>query len=157
MDFNKLWQNFLDTVTNHYFDTTGRVGRAQFWYYILVVVVLDILISIVSQVVMLGALLSAAFGLALILPNIGMSVRRLQDTGMNGMLAWACLALYAALEVVAILIFISGPLGLLLAFLTIPLGLCALVAGIALIYFCAQPGQAEANAYGPPPPAWTPN
>jgi uncharacterized membrane protein YhaH (DUF805 family) len=30
MDINKLWQNFLDTVTNHYMDFNGRVGRAQF-------------------------------------------------------------------------------------------------------------------------------
>ena len=38
MDFNKLWQNFMDTVQNHYMDFNGRMGRAQFWYYILVVV-----------------------------------------------------------------------------------------------------------------------
>ena len=29
MDFNKLWQNFLDTITGHYVDFNGRVGRAQ--------------------------------------------------------------------------------------------------------------------------------
>ena len=40
MDINKLWQNFLDTVTNHYFDLNGRVGIAQFWYFVLVEVVI---------------------------------------------------------------------------------------------------------------------
>jgi uncharacterized membrane protein YhaH (DUF805 family) len=50
-------------------------------------------------------------------------------------------------------------MGLLLLFVTIGwvVGLVALVAGIAVIYFCIQPGQAEANGFGPPPPVWTPN
>jgi len=156
MDFNKLWQNFMDTVTNHYFDTNGRVGRAQFWYYILVVVVLSVVVNVLSTV-LLHSLLSSLFALALLLPNLGMSVRRLQDTGTSGMLAWACFGLFAVMQVLTVLMWISGPLGLLLAFLILPISLIALVAAIAVIYFCAQPGQTEANPFGPVPPAWTPN
>ena len=51
VDINKLWQNFLDTVTNHYMDFNGRVGRAQFWYYMLVYVVMWIGVSIVAGIV----------------------------------------------------------------------------------------------------------
>ena len=79
MDFNILWQNFVDTVTNHYVDFDGRVGRTKFWYYVLVVVVLAILVGIVATVT--TRYLSTLFSLALLLPNLGMGIRRLHDIG----------------------------------------------------------------------------
>ena len=36
MDLQVLWDNFWDTVSNHYFDMQGRVGRSQFWYFVLI-------------------------------------------------------------------------------------------------------------------------
>ena len=50
LDFNKLWQNFVDTITSHYSDFGGRVSRAQFWYYVLVYVVVGFLVAIVGAV-----------------------------------------------------------------------------------------------------------
>src|ERR1041384_3725935 len=82
MDVGKLWQNFLDTVTNHYFDFNGRVGVAQYWYYVLVCVVLSIGVAIVASTTI--RVLSDLFSLALLLPNLGMTVRRLHDTGKPG-------------------------------------------------------------------------
>ena len=160
MDFNKLWQNFLDTVTNHYFDLNGRVGRAQFWYFILVEIVIGIVIGIVQSILLHG-LLTPLFGLAMLLPNYGMATRRLQDTGRNGMLALVAFGASALLNVISLIGVIggaAGAVGFLLIFATIGwiVALVALVAGIAVIYFCAQPGQAEANTYGPPPPTFNP-
>lgn len=151
MDFNKLWKNFLDTVTNHYFDLNGRVGRARFWYFILVEVVLDLGLAIVQSIVLPGVL-TALFGLAMLLPNYGMATRRLQDTGRNGTLALVAFGASALLNIISIVwvVLLFGIIGVIVS-------LVALGAGIALIYFCAQPGQAEANAYGPVPEAWTPN
>jgi uncharacterized membrane protein YhaH (DUF805 family) len=156
MDFNKLWQNFLDTVTNHYFDLNGRVGRARFWYFILVELVVFIGLAIVQSII-LHDVLTALFGLGMLLPNYGMATRRLQDTGRNGTLALVAFGASALLNIISLFFWIGGIAGV-YGFLSIGgiIGLVALVAGIALIYFCAQPGQAEANAYGPPPPEWSP-
>lgn len=156
MDFNKLWQNFLDTVTNHYFDLNGRVSRARFWYFILVEFVVFIGLAIVQSII-LHDVLTALFGLAMLLPNYGMATRRLQDTGRNGTLALVAFGASALLNVVSLFFWIGGIAGA-YGFLSIGsiIGLVALVAGIALIYFCAQPGQTEANAYGAPPPEWSP-
>jgi uncharacterized membrane protein YhaH (DUF805 family) len=160
MDFNKLWQNFLDTVTNHYFDLTGRVDRARFWYFVLVEVIVGIVITIVGNIVFSG-LLSAVFGLAMVLPNLGMAVRRLQDTGRDGTIAWIALAAGAIVNLISAIVWLGGAAGA-LAFLAIFLtfgwivSLVALVAGIALIYFCIQPGTPGDNAYGAPEPAWNP-
>lgn len=160
MDFNKLWQNFLDTVTNHYFDLNGRVGRPQFWYFILVQIVVGIGVAIVGSIVLRG-LLTALFGLAMLLPNYGMATRRMQDTGRSGMLALVAFGASALLNVISLFSAIAGPagaVGSVVIFFTIGwvIGLVALVAGIAVIYFCAQPGQTEANAYGPVPPVFNP-
>jgi uncharacterized membrane protein YhaH (DUF805 family) len=160
IDFNKLWQNFLDTVTNHYADFNGRVGRAQFWYYILVLVVIMLGLSIVQSVMWTHALTALA-SLALLLPNAGMGARRLQDIGRNGALVWAALIPAAILQVITLLGFIGGGVGalaFLAFFFTIGwlLGLIALAVGIALIYFYVQPGMPAANQYGPVPPVFDP-
>ena len=54
MDFNKLWGNFVDTVTNHYFDLNGRVGRTRFWYFVLVEVAVAIALAIVQSILFDG-------------------------------------------------------------------------------------------------------
>ena len=76
MDFNKVWQNFMDTVQNHYVDFNGRVGRAQFWYYVLVSFALGFVVAIIASIIHVPAL-SSLLSLALLLPNLGMGVRRL--------------------------------------------------------------------------------
>ena len=161
MDFNKLWANFMDTVQNHYMDFNGRVGRAQFWYYILVVVVIAVIAGVVGGAVG-TTLLSAIVSLGLLLPNAGMAARRIQDTGRSGQLVWLWVIVGAIYGVISLLIGLTGPFGalaFLAFFFTIGwlINLAMLVVSIIIIYFCAQPGQAEANAYGPPPSAWTPN
>jgi uncharacterized membrane protein YhaH (DUF805 family) len=160
VDFNKLWQNFLDTVTNHYFDTTGRIGRAQFWYFILVEVIIAVALGIVQSVLFSG-LLTSIFGLAMLLPNVGMATRRMQDIGRNGMLVWVAFIASGVMQVITLLTIlgsVAGALVFIALFFTIGwiISLVALVAGVAVIYFCAQPGEAAANAYGPPAPVWTP-
>ncbi len=156
IDFNKVWQNFLDTLTNHYVDFNGRVDRMQFWFYIAVVFVVSLAVAVVASFT--THLLSTLLSLGLLLPNLGMTVRRLQDTGKPGI--WvALLAIPLLLSILlSMLAVMGGALGLLMLLLTFGtlISLASLVAAVVLIYFCAQPGQPEANQYGPVPPKWTP-
>lgn len=159
IDFNKLWQNFLDTVTNHYLDFDGRVGRAQFWYYILVQVVIGIGVGIVAGIVHVPGL-SSIYGLALFAPSLGMVARRFHDVGKPT--SWVLILaipviLQLVLGVLMLLSIFFLPLLLLFAGLAMLVGLLSLVAVVIVIYFCAQPGEAGSNAFGAPPPVWTPN
>jgi uncharacterized membrane protein YhaH (DUF805 family) len=163
VDFNKLWQNFLETVTGHFMDFTGRVGRAQYWYFILVCVAIFVVAGILDRLVGFG-LVAALVGLALLLPMGGLSARRIQDTGTYGQYAWVVwvwIIVSGIYQIMGLLIAISGPFGA-LAFLAFffsvgwLISLVSLAATIAIIFFCAQPGDPAANTYGPPPPAWTP-
>ena len=161
VDFNKLWQNFTDTVQNHYMDFSGRVGRAQFWYYVLVVVAIGIAAAIIGSVIG-TSLLSAVVSLALLLPNAGMAARRMQDTGRSGQFVWIWVVVGAIYGVIGLLIGLTGPLGA-LAFLAFfftvgwIINLAMLILTIVIIYFCAQPGTTEDNTFGPAPLAWSPS
>jgi uncharacterized membrane protein YhaH (DUF805 family) len=160
IDAGKLWQNFMDTVTNHYMDFSGRVARARFWFFILVCAVLGIAVAIVSSIVHLW-ILGPIFNLALLLPVSGMAARRIQDAGQNGQFVWAYVIVAAISAVVSILTFASGPLGAVgFFYFFISFGwiitLVEIVVGLAMLYFCVQPGTPGDNAFGPPPPPWTP-
>jgi uncharacterized membrane protein YhaH (DUF805 family) len=165
IDFNKLWANFMDLVQNHFMDFSGRLGRAQYWYFVLVCVLVSIAAAIVDGILggLLGhGLIAGVVGLILLLPTSGASARRIQDSGNNGQLVWIYVIAAAIYQVIAILSALSGPfgaLGFLYFFFSIGwlISLVMLVAAIAIIYFCIQPGTAGDNQYGPPPPPWTPN
>jgi uncharacterized membrane protein YhaH (DUF805 family) len=158
MDAAKLWQNFMDQVTNHYMDFNGRMGRAQFWYFILICAGVYVVAAILG--VFLG-IIPGIVGLGLLLPQGGMAARRMQDTGRSGQLVWIWVIIAAIYQVFGLLIWMGGAGALLfLAFLFSIgwlIGLVYIVATIAIIYFCVQPGTPGDNAFGPPPPAWTPN
>lgn len=160
IDLNKLWQNFTDTIAKHYVDFDGRVGRAQFWWYIAVYIALGVLVSIVGSITFSGSGLRALYGLALLLPTLGITARRLHDMGRTA--SWVLLlavpwVLSILMGLVTILSFFTfGLFGLLFVFWPI-IGLISLAAVVLLIYFCAQPGMPGSNEYGPPPPVWTPH
>jgi uncharacterized membrane protein YhaH (DUF805 family) len=158
MDFNKLWANFLDTLQNHYMDFNGRVGRPQFWYYILVVVGVSIVASVVGSVT--TRLISSLVSLALFLPNLGMTIRRFHDVGKPT--SWVLILMIPLVAVIVLSILtvfslLLGPLFLIFAGLTTIASLLALAATVVIIYFCAQPGVAGPNEFGPAPPEFAPN
>lgn len=158
LDFNKLWQNFTDTIAKHYVDFDGRVGRLQFWWYIAVYVAVAILVSIVASITFTGAGLRALYWLALLLPTLGIMARRLHDTGRTA--SWVLLLavpwmLTILMGLITFLSFMTfGLLGVLFVFWPI-IGLASLGAVVLLIYFCVQPGTTGPNEYGAEPPVWT--
>ena len=84
MDPKALTENFRRTITEHYFDMKGRVGRGQFWSFVLACVAVDLIAAVLQSITFLP--IAALVGLALLLPSAGMGARRLQDIGRNGQL-----------------------------------------------------------------------
>ena len=160
MDVQAIFENFRRTVTEHYFDMSGRVGRAQFWYFVLANFVFAIVAAILQSVTFLP--LMAIYNLAMLLPAAGMGARRLQDTGRDGKLVWIFIIAGFVSQIVSVLAMLSVyALGFLSFFLLGPMvmliNLAFLLACIVLIYFWCQPGDPMPNAYGPPPPAFDPS
>lgn len=160
MDFQAVFDNYKRIITDHYFDMNGRVGRAQFWYFVLANICAAILASIVGGIIRLP--LGELYNLAVLLPATCLGARRLQDIGRNGMLAWAFLIVAAVTQIIGVLmaisLFFTGFFGLIFfaPSMTI-LGLLCLGIGVVLIYFWCQPGDPGPNAYGPPPPVFDPS
>jgi uncharacterized membrane protein YhaH (DUF805 family) len=152
MDLNAIVEDFRNTVTQHYFDMNGRVGRERFWYFILACAVVEVAASLLQAAIFLP--IAGLVSLALLLPIAGMGGRRLQDTGRGGNLVWIALVPFAVGQLFRIFFF--GPFGIFgavaYAFTIGPLlGVIGLIAATVLIYFWCQPGDAAANAYGAPP------
>jgi uncharacterized membrane protein YhaH (DUF805 family) len=166
MDPNAVIEVFRRNLTEHYFDLKGRVGRQEFWYFVLASFVVGVAAAIVDMVIRTG-LLGPLVGLALLLPLTGLGARRLQDIGRNGSLIWVWTICYVVLQAISIftaLTLLSSPLGALnsvsyllaIGPLVSLISLVVLVLSIVLIYFWVQPGTVGANAYGPDPKADTP-
>lgn len=72
------------SVLSHYATFSGRSRRAEFWWFTLFSVVLSLVLRVVDGAIgsnVLGYLVS----LALLLPTIAVTVRRLHDTGRSGL------------------------------------------------------------------------
>ncbi len=78
--------NFVDSIKlgfSNYVNFTGRACRSEYWYWILFAVIGAIVARIIDYVI--GApIVYTIFGLAVLLPNIAIGVRRLHDTDRSG-------------------------------------------------------------------------
>lgn len=116
---------FLMAVKQKYADFSGRARRSEYWYFILVYMLILIALSIVD--VVMGwfstdagvGVLSGIYTLALLIPSLSVAVRRLHDTDRSG---WWLL-----------------------------IGLIPLIGGIVLLVFFVQDSQAGTNRFGPNP------
>ncbi len=96
MDANTIVENFRKVVTTQYVDFNGRTARTPFWYYVLAYVVLYVAASILDSVFVGAAFtpfgvmyynprpITGLLVLALLLPTLGISVRRLHDINKSG-------------------------------------------------------------------------
>ena len=82
-DFFKPWG---EEILLRYFDFEGRTSRETFWH----VVLIDIIISAVLSALLalpiidlVAGLVAGAYTLATIIPNIAVTIRRLNDTGKS--------------------------------------------------------------------------
>jgi uncharacterized membrane protein YhaH (DUF805 family) len=74
---------YLDVLKN-YAVFAGRTQRRAYWMFVLLNFIVAALVSIVGRVVGAGNALSAVYSLAVLLPSLGVAVRRLHDTGRRG-------------------------------------------------------------------------
>ena len=160
MDLQAIFENYRQILAQHYFDMNGRVGRSQFWYFILASFVIGLGIMIVQGLTFLPLL--AIYNLALLLPTAALGARRLQDTGRDGRLVWIFIFVAAVSQFIAfftLLNVLTMGLGFFLFFfgtVAFLVNIVLLVVAIGLIWFWCQPGDPGPNAYGPVPPVFDP-
>ena len=98
---------FMKVVTEHYFDFTGRARRAEFWWFVLVYIIIVIVLGVIQSILHVGSLLTGLFGLAMLLPNLGVAVRRLHDIGRSGW--WIFIAIIPIVGWILIIYWYAQP------------------------------------------------
>ena len=72
---------FLDIITKHFFDFGGKENRKVFWLFVLNCFIVSFILGLISSTI------SYIFSLAVLLPSLGILVRRLRDAGFSPWLA----------------------------------------------------------------------
>ncbi|APS26504.1 DUF805 domain-containing protein [Weissella cibaria] len=91
--YKEFWQNYVNF--------SGRSTRADYW---IPTIINAIIIGVLSAIAGVGAqnnqwltspigIIVVLFGLAIILPDLALIVRRVRDTGVKHLVIWAILAI----------------------------------------------------------------
>lgn len=91
-------------VLKKYAVFSGRARRKEYWYFILFNLIVTILLnSLLGRFGSELAILRWLYGLAVFLPSLGVTVRRLHDTGRSGW--WILLGLVPVVGSIILLVF----------------------------------------------------
>jgi len=121
----KWYEWYIDIVKNKYAKFEGRARRKEFWYFVLVNIIIIFGLSFIDGLtgnfnsdISMG-LLSGIYSVAVIIPSLAVSIRRLHDSSLSGW--W-----------------------ILLSFIPI-------IGGLILIVLYVRDSAPEENIYGPNP------
>lgn len=141
-------------IVEKYADFTGRAPRAEYWWYVLGIIVAAVVLTIIEGILGLKGMVLGLYGpltcllmLGTFVPSIAVAARRLHDTNRSG---WLQLVVYVPY---AILLLVRSALGGGFGSMALVgiIGLLAMVCAIVLIVFLALPSAPGDNRYGPNP------
>jgi uncharacterized membrane protein YhaH (DUF805 family) len=152
-DLNPL--EFAVLPLRKYADFSGRAPRAEYWWFYLGSVILNFLAGLLDGALGTSEIISGAVSLALLLPSLAVTVRRLHDTDRSG---WWLLAFVAVFGVIGAMAVLGGPsLGQsfgstagMFTFMMVAV-LAMLAVGITMLVFMVQEGTEGENRYGSDP------
>ncbi len=95
MDMIK-WYKYV--VFKNYANFNGRASRAEFWWFVLANFIIVFLLEIIDSSIGTFYALTGLYELFILIPNLAVSVRRLQDTGRSGWnLLWGLVPIVGAI------------------------------------------------------------
>jgi uncharacterized membrane protein YhaH (DUF805 family) len=68
---------------SNYVNFSSRACRSEYWYWILFIIIADVVAAIIDQVLGMQ-LVTGLFGVATLIPNIAIAIRRLHDLDRTG-------------------------------------------------------------------------
>jgi uncharacterized membrane protein YhaH (DUF805 family) len=151
---------YKKVVFENYANFSGRARRSEYWYYTLMTIIISIVLMVLDEVLGLkfgatknSGILNTIYSLAVLIPGLAVSVRRLHDIGKSGKLL---LLFYVVIIALAVVMVVSG----LSMFMTgtgtpgigffIPFLLILAMSIWMLVLYCTE-GNQGANKYGADP------
>ncbi|GMQ91928.1 MAG: hypothetical protein BMS9Abin11_1243 [Gammaproteobacteria bacterium] len=94
---------YLD-VLKKYAVFDGRAQRTEYWMFFLFNIIISIILTVIENAIGLPLVLSGLYFLAILLPSIGVAIRRLHDTGRSGW--WLLIALIPFVGIVLLIFMV---------------------------------------------------
>ncbi len=98
-------------VAQNYCNFNGRASRSEYWWYVLFTAILGMVIGFILAIFGAGTSATSAIqgvvSLALLLPGLGLSVRRLHDISKSGW--WIFIALIPLAGAILLLVWFCKP------------------------------------------------
>lgn len=151
-------------VVEKYADFSGRAPRAEYWWFVLAMIVAFIVVGIVESILGIHHMIAYSYGplsallwLATIVPSLAVGVRRLHDTSRSGWWILLPIVPYVLGMVLGGAAMLGGAaagsgVGMMAgAGIAGLFMLIAMICALVLLYFMVQPSVPGDNAYGPNP------
>lgn len=102
--------NWYLAVLKQYAVFNGRARRSEYWFFFLFNLIISLVLGVIDNAMGLttdggGGVLGAIYGLAVLLPAIGVSIRRLHDTGRSGW--WLLMVFVPVVGFIVLLVFFA--------------------------------------------------
>jgi uncharacterized membrane protein YhaH (DUF805 family) len=102
--------NWYLAVLKKYAEFSGRARRQEYWMFFLVNIIISIILAVIDK--MTGSFSEAAgmgvlgglFSLAILIPSIAVSMRRLHDTDRSGW--WLLIGLIPLIGAIVLIVFL---------------------------------------------------
>lgn len=90
-------------VLKNYAGFDGRAHRKEYWVFVLIHFIVCLALSLLEWIIFLPGLFTGLYGLAVLLPSLAVSVRRLHDVGKSGL--WVLLSLIPVIGLIILIVF----------------------------------------------------
>lgn len=94
--------NYYVSVLKNYVGFTGRAARPEFWWFVLTNFIITIVLDIID-VAIKSEILGIIYGLAVLLPGLAVSIRRLHDTDKSGW--WVLIGIIPIVGAIVLIVF----------------------------------------------------
>jgi len=91
--------DYFTGAIKKYADFTGRARRTEYWMFILIYMIINIVLTVLGL-----DIISMIVGLALLVPSLSIGARRLHDTGRSGW--WQLIYLVPLIGLIVMIIFL---------------------------------------------------
>jgi uncharacterized membrane protein YhaH (DUF805 family) len=95
-------------VIKKYAVFSGRAARPEYWWFVLINLIIAIAINLVAGIIFgrsSGQVVSDLYSLAVLLPSLGVGIRRLHDTNRTGW--WLLIGIIPIIGWIALLVFLA--------------------------------------------------
>ena len=102
--WNEIKKSVETVVFKNYVNFEGRATRPEYWWFTLAYAIVNIILSLIPRV---GSVLSGILALAVLIPSIGVGVRRLHDINKSGW--WLLLSFIPIVGAIILILWLVKP------------------------------------------------